>query len=173
MSEDITFFKNFERHRDAELITPPNLIKEKVGSGGINPTLIQRAEDYLQSNKADFAPIADMYFTLLDDNMQRMIKEDMWGEESFEALLFPLVQLKSHGSMFQYPLVTEISGMLINFLEVIQTLDKNALDVILAHKMTLKAVLASRIKDHESAQGRALVDALQDACMRYFQTHGA
>ena len=170
--EDIAFFEDYERYRDAELIKPPNRLKEKVGGGGIDPLLIERAEDFLQNNSTDFAPIAEMYFDLLEDNIQRILKEDIIGEDAFDAMLYPLVQLKSQGSMFKYPLVTEISGMLINFLEVIQNLDKDAVDVILAHKMTLKAVLSSRIQDDSSPQGRSLVQALREACMRYFHAHG-
>ena len=103
-----------------------------------------------------------MYFTMLEDNIQKILKEDVIEDQAFEMLLFPLVQLKSHGTMFSYPIVTEISSMLINFLEVIKNLDKDAIDVIMAHKMTLKAVLMSRIKNDDNDQGRklAVIDSL-------------
>ena len=170
--DDIAFFEDYERQRDAEMIKPPNRLKEKVGSGGIDPLLIERAEQFLQSNSVEFAPIAEMYFGVLEDSIQRILKEDIIGEDAFDALLYPLVQLKAHGGMFQYPLVTEISSMLINFLEVIRSMDKDAVDVILAHKMTLRAVLTSRIQNGSSPQGRALIKALKEACMRYFHARG-
>lgn len=173
MTDDIaSFLGEFEKQREAEIIIPPNTLQEKVGMGGIDPVMLQRAEDFLKSNNQDFQPIADTYFDLLDKSIQRILKEEIIGDEAFEALLYPLVQLKAHGTMFKYPIVTEISGMLINFLEVIKSLDKDAADVILAHKMTLQAVLSRQIKTDKDEEGRALTEALKNACMRYFQTYG-
>lgn len=169
--DETVYFEDYERQRDAELITPPHEIKQKVGSGGIDPKLIQKAEQHIQQNKTDFAPIAETYLQMLDDSCDQFQKDGINDDSAFEALLFPLVQLKAQGGMFKYPLITEISGRAINFLEVIKALDNDAYEIISAHKMALKAVMDNDIKGNGSTEGAALTQALQDACIRYFNAH--
>jgi hypothetical protein len=165
------YFEGYERHRDAELITPPHEIKKKVGSGGIDPKLIKKAEQHIKQDKTNFTPIAETYLLMLEDSCAKLQDQGLDDDDAFEALLFPLVQLKSQGGMFKYPLITEISSRAINFLEVIKALDDDAYDIISAHKMALKAVINKDIKGNDSTEGAALTQALQDACIRYFKAH--
>lgn len=164
-------FNNQKKIRNAELITPPNALRDKVGSGGIDNLVLQRAQELLETNVQDFSPIAEMFLDVLDEHIEKCRKGELTDEEAIEQLIYPTMQLKGQGTMFNYPLVTEICSILVSFLEVIEDLNNNTYDVIMAHKMTLRAVLSSKIKDDGGARGRALVDALKDACLRYFQAH--
>jgi len=158
--------------RDAELIVPPNKLRGKVGYGGIDTVVLQKAQELIEKNTGDFIPVAEMYLTALAENISKAQKGDFENDEiAIEALITPAMQLKGQGAMFNYPLITEICSILVSFLEVVKKLDGDAFDAVLAHKMTLKAVISSRIESDGGAQGRALVDALKDACVRYFQNH--
>ena len=171
MSKEEDVFGHLDKQRDVEIIIPDNKLKQKVGAGGIDPRLIKNAEQVITENKTDFMPIAESYFAMLDASVQKIAYKDIADDAAFEALFYPLVQLKAQGTMFKYPVISEISGMLINFLEVVESLDDDAVSIINAHKVTLRAILNNRIPaSHETDKGNALVNALKDACLRYFQS---
>ncbi len=157
--------------RNAALITPPNSIKSKVGSGGLPVEIIQRAQMSIEDNKQEFEPTAEIYLNALSEMIVKCQRGEFSGERAIAALISPAMQLKSQGSMFKYPLLTEVGSILVNFLEVIKRLDNDAYDVIVAHKITIQAILAGRLQGDGGQQGRALVDALKSACIRYFQAH--
>ena len=163
-------FEDMPRQRTAEFIKPPNVLKSKVGSGGIAPELIEKAEEQIKNNEQDFLPIAENYFDILNEASLQVKDGNLTGQEAFEAILYPLSQLKAQGAMFKQPIVSELAAMLINFLEVIDTLDQQAISIVMVHKMTLQAVIKNKISgDVDTPQNQDLKKALKDACVRYFQ----
>lgn len=156
--------------RKAELISPPNRLKEKVGSGGIDENVLNKAQALLENNTVDFKPIASMLMELLAEAVTDAKNGNIKGETAIEAMIYPAMQLKAQGTMFHYPLVTEISNILVNFLETVTMVDKDVLDLVVAHKMSINAVLASQIKGDGGKVGKDLRDALMDACNRYYKT---
>lgn len=170
ITNDIITFEDMPKKRTAEFIVPPNILKEKVGDGGIAHELIEKAENYIKNNEQDFQPIAENYFQILDEASQKAKDGDIQGAEAFEAILYPLSQLKAQGAMFKQPIVSDLAAMLINFLEVIDDLDHQVISIIMVHKMTLQAVITKKLPaDIETKQNQDLKDALQKACIRYFQ----
>ena len=89
--------------------------------------------------------------------------------EYFDRLMYPLMQLKSQGSLFRYPSVTQISQILIDLLENIKEIDQNALDIVAAYAKSLQAMLTLQIKEVENKVSQELCKALSDACNRYFK----
>lgn len=157
--------------RNAELIIPPNRIKEKVGSGGLDEKIIARAQTLIESNAEDFTPIASSLLDIMDAEIGKAQSGQAKGEAAIEAIIYPAMQLKAQGTMFQYPLITDISGTLVGFLEVIRDINPDALEIVIAHKTAIRAVLRAQIKGDGGAQGEALRAELRDACTRFFQTY--
>ena len=160
-----------KKMRKAELISPPNRLKEKVGSGGLDETIINKAQIMLENNTVDFQPIANMLIEVLDEAIHDAKSGNRNGEEAIEALIYPAMQLKAQGGMFHYQLITEISNILVNFLEVITQIDKDVLDIVVGHRMAIRAVLSGKIKGDGGQTGKELRDALMDACNRYYRAH--
>ena len=73
--------------------------------------------------------------------------------------------------MFHYPLITSIADKLIQFLEVIAKADAASLEIIQAYHTTLRAVLLGQIKGDGGMHGAELMQALVNACYRYFEKH--
>ena len=176
MIQDDTVFYS-ERHfnqsprRKAEFITPPNTIKQKVGSGGLSEEILERAEELLENYAVDFLPLAEIYL----DNLMKGIRvcqnppPGQSAEYLISTMLYPGMQLKANGGMFHYPLVTVMADKLIQFLEVIETPDDKAVEIVIAFHATIKMVVQARIQGEPNAKGRSLVKALNEACERYFK----
>ncbi len=159
--------------RNAEFINPPNILKAKVGSGGLNAQIIDRAQKLLENHTIDFTPLAEIYLEQMENgiNNAKNIKESSECEDRISEILFPCVQLKSNGAMFHYPLITRIADRFVQFMEVVERLDKETIEIAQAFHTTMKIVVAGQIKNDGGEQGDALVEELNSACMRYFEKH--
>ena len=164
---------NQKPKRDSTFITPPNILKAKVGTGGLSEQVIVRAQQLLEDHAEDFGPLAEMYLSRMKegiDKAKRANKKDE-SEEAIEKILLPCVQLKANGAMFHYPLITRIADRFVQFMEVVERLDPETLSIAEAFHATIKIVVSGKIKGDGGAQGEALVDELNNACMRYFEKH--
>lgn len=149
---------------------PPNVLKSKVGSGGLGEDILEKAQTLLENNSVDFQPLAEMYLNklMIAANAARATNGNADTEMRIAALIQPAMQLKSNGGMFHYPLVTTIADKLVQFLEVLAKPDDDALEIIVAFHTTIRAVVMGRIMNDGGRHGKELVEALDAACMRYF-----
>src|SRR4051812_24233615 len=114
-------FKGQKKFRKAKIITLPNAIKKKVGSGGLDAATLVKAERVLTENKIDFKPIAAGLLDDLNVAIHTAAANPLKGDEAIiEAMLYPAAQFRAQGMMFRYPLISEISEILINFLETVE-----------------------------------------------------
>lgn len=159
--------------RKAEFMIPPNVIKQKVGSGGVSEEILDKAQTLLEQNAVDFTPLAEIYLGQLMGGIHvaKNPPKDVPEESLFASMLYPSVQLKANGKMFHYPLITVMADKLIQFLEVVESPDKEVIEIILAFHTTIQMVVQARIQGDAGAQGRSLLKALDQACNRYFEQY--
>lgn len=166
---------NQKPKRDAHFITPPNLIKDKIGDGGLSEAILNRAQDLLENNTEDFRPLAEMYLEQMANGIKAAEQVQGANEKKTEELivpiLYPCMQLKANGGMFRYQLVTTIANIFVQFMEVVERLDAETLDIAQAFHTSIKIVIAGQIKGSGGPQGKALIDELSGACERYFEKH--
>lgn len=157
--------------RKAEFIRPPNMLRMKVGTGGLSDAILDKAQQLLENNTVDFQPLAEMYLGSLMKGIDVAKNSDASKDPEYAiaAMLYPGMQLKANGGMFHYPLITNIADKLIQFLEVIEEPDIEAIEIVLAFHTTMRAVVLGRIAGDGGRHGRELMQALHDACMRYFE----
>lgn len=156
--------------RNAEFFNPPNHLKMKVGNGGLSEDILNKAQALLESNTIDFRPLGEMYLDSIMRGVERCrlnAPDDKDG--ALASVLFPTMQLKANGGMFHYPLVTRVADKLIQFLEVIDEVDKDALEIVLAFHTTIRAILLGQVRGDGGQRGEELMKALVDACYRYFE----
>lgn len=172
MSKDPDHFNQVPR-RKAEFIRPPNTLKAKVGSGGLSEDILNKAQTLLENNAAEFAPLAELYFTSLMRGVESARKASLSddNENVIAHIIYPAMQLKANGGMFHYQLVTRAADKLIQFLEVIERPDEEALEIVVAFLTTIRAIVNSKIIGDGGKHGRDLIDALNHACMRYFEKY--
>lgn len=170
MTSDTPHFNQTPR-RKAEFFTPPNVLKTRVGSGGLSDDILNKAQALLEQNSVDFRPLGEMYLQAMQRGIdQAREKTSEHDEESIIiAMLYPAMQLKANGGMFHYPLITSIADKLIQFLEVVHKLDDEVVEIVLAFQTTIRAILLGQIKGDGGLRGAELMQALVDACYRYFE----
>lgn len=164
---------NREPKRQAEYIQPPNTLKAKVGSGGLSEEILEKAQALLENNAVDFQPLAEMYLGSMMKGIEAANDpdNDNDSETVIAAMLYPAMQLKANGGMFHYPLVTMIADKLVQFLEVIEEADIDAVEIALAFHTTIRAVILGKITGTGGRHGEELIAALDEACMRYFDKY--
>lgn len=162
---------SMQPRRNAEFFNPPNHLKLKVGTGGLTENILGKAQALLENNTVDFTPLAEMYLDAMMKGIEqaRTPDPDLDKDTLIAAILFPGMQLKANGGMFQYHLVTHIADRFVQFMEVIETVDHEALEIIIAFHTTIRAVILGRIKGDGGKRGEELMTALVEACHRYFE----
>ena len=158
--------------RRAEFIKVPNTLKAKVGSGGLSEDILNKAQALLENNTVDFQPLAEMYLTALMKGID-IAKGGSFDEAEYiiSSMLYPAMQLKANGGMFHYPLVTKVADKLIQYLEVIDQADIEAIEIVLAFHTTIRAIVLGRVKGDGGKYGDELMGALKNACVRYFEKY--
>lgn len=163
-----------EKRRNAEFIKPPNHLKKKVGEGGIAENILNKAQALLENADYDFLPLAEKYLQAMMTGIDVARKVNAGTEEHDDetviaGIIYPAMQLKANGSMLHYPLVTQVAERLVHFLEVIERLDDDVIDIVLAYHTSTRAVVMGRVAGDGGQYGEELKQALNDACMRYFE----
>lgn len=166
-----TPYNQLPKQRDARFINPPNLLKQKVGSGGLSKDILQKAQKLLEENNIDFPPIGDNYLERLRigiENAQTPPK-NIEPEQLLAGMIYPSMQLKANGGMFHYELVSKISERIVLFLEVVDEADDDVIEIVQAYYTTIRAIFFGKMTGDGGARGTELSKALEDACQRYFE----
>ncbi len=162
---------NKPRKRKAEFIKPPNILKKKVGSGGLPQSRIDEAQRVIDlEGELSFEPMAKEYLHELLGGI-KLIKQnklDLDKETLIAGLIYPTLQLRANGKMFGHSLVTQISNKLIHFLEVIDYPDDEVLNIILVFHSSMTLILKRKMKGMGGKEGQALFLELDNLCQRYF-----
>jgi hypothetical protein len=160
-----------KQQRKAVFIKPLNTLRAKVGYGGLNEEILNKAEAVIENNSVDFLPMAEMYLSGIMRGIERAGNPSPGDEDEtlIAGMIYPAIQLKANGGMFRYSLVSRIGDMLIQFLEVIAAPDKDAIEIVLAFHTTMRTILKSRISGLGGKHGDELKQALESACRRYFE----
>lgn len=153
---------------DVELITPPNTIKKKVGTGGIARETIKEAETRMQSKEKHFLPIIEEHMKKITDALKDHQRKP---EHTIKDISASINQLKSQGGMFNYQLVSDVSALLLGFLPRAKKIDGDILEILAAYQVTVRTIITRNLRGPKTAEGRALIDELENACDRYYKLH--
>lgn len=156
----------------ARFITPPNLLKQKVGSGGFDPAAVQRVKHLMNNNPQPYEEYLKDCLDDLSASINLIESEDYSQRDKIAMMTQATMQLKSHGATFGYPLITETAEILLHFLESTDKMNVETKMIIQAHANTLRIILNNKLQGHGGEHGNALLEELYNACNRYFEKHG-
>ena len=146
----------------AQLFTPPNTLRMKVGGGfgGIDAGAIAKAEEALKAMSAQFGQWLQDEITKLDA-AQMAIRTQGLTTETAEGLYFRAHDLKGLGSTYQYPIVTRMAGSLCKLLDDPAKRTEAPIVLLDAHIDAIKAVVRDEIQTDEHPVGRELAETLE------------
>lgn len=140
-----------------EVITPPNMLKLKVGGklGPIDEKAIARAEAALQSLSIQFQSWIEDEVEKLDIARKRAEDEGR-TQASMDNLRTRAHDLKGLGTTYEYPLVTRLAGSLCKLLENPALRTQMPQKLLDAHIDAIRAAVRQKIKTDTHPVGIAL-----------------
>lgn len=159
--------------RKPRFIKPPNKLKLKVGAGGLDEKLLDKAQEVIRKNAIDFKPIGAPLLADLMGAINALNQANMGAEriKAQDELANAIMQLKANGGMFRYQLISEIAALALHFLESAPDINADAMRVIDVHAQTIRVIMANGLKGDGGQEGYALVKELEGACNRYFKKY--
>ena len=154
-------------------IKPPNKLKAKVGAGGIDETLLDRAQNFIKTVEIDFKPIALDFLSEIKVAMKkaREANDIETRTKAKEELARAIMQLKANGGMFKYQLISEIAALALYFLESVEELNEDSIQVIAVHEKAIQIIVANNMSGDGGQEGYALVKELEKACDRFYKKY--
>lgn len=152
-----------------KFIKVENKIQKKAGFGEIAEVSISRSESIILNNNVDFKEVATPILFNLRETiaLARQNPEDI--TKMRQELIKPIMELKANGAMFKYELVGALASIMLSFLEHINQLSKDALEIIEAHEKTLSVIVLKSIKGDGGVLGKQVTEELEGACARYYR----
>ena len=155
--------------KKAKFIKVENKIQKKAGFGEIPEVAVSRSESIIFNNTVDFKEVATPILHNLRETIQQAKENPEKIDILRQELIKPIMELKANGAMFKYDLIGSLASIMLSFLEHINELNKDALDIIEAHEKTLTLIVAKSIKGDGGALGKQVIDELESACGRYYR----
>lgn len=154
---------------------PPNALKIKVGYGGIPAARLKEAQDHIERNETDFVPIGRAHLEAVVGAMIDAQDSSGAGEDRIRniwaTLCLEIMQIKAHGGMFGYGLVSLISGIALDFLERAETVNEDGLSILNSYANMLETIFDNKIRGDGAEKGMELARELNAACERYYKKH--
>lgn len=147
-----------------------HVLQAKVGFGIIDEETLKQAQSVIDKNDFNFAPIASMFLGQLNDGLDIAKNESVTNRRSIERLINPVMQIKANARIFKYDLLGNLATIMLDFLEKLNELDSDVIEIVDAHHKTLSHIVTSEMKGGGGQIGTSLETELSGACTRYMNT---
>ena len=156
--------------RPLEVFMPPNMLKAKVGAGGLNASMIKRAEAAIEELRGEFAGwIVDDVNRLVQrrDGYEAARNPDTLGE-----LYRASHDLKGQASTFDFPLVARVASSLCKLTDDTSDGLELPLALINAHVDAIKVIVREGVKDPTHQTGTVIAGELEAQVGAFLDKHG-
>ena len=147
-----------------EVITPPNILKTKVGPRG--PTeedfkAIEKAEKVIEGMADKYVDVVAHDLASLQEAVEKLEKDVENRSEHLEKIFLVSHDMKGQGGSFGYPLVTIICNQLGRFIEKLESVGDPEIQVIALHIDAVNVVVRENMKDAGGGAAGALLKGLE------------
>ena len=157
--------------KKAKFFDPDTRLKKKVGNTPFKKDKVEKANSFIEKNDVDFKPMAEDLLKQMREILDEAQKRPEDQKEIVELLTQPVMELKANAATFKYPLISQMMNILLNFLETLEELNKDALDVAEVNYKTVRVILAHDMKGNKDKRGDLFVKELDSAIQRYRKKH--
>ena len=154
--------------KEPRIVKANHLLQAKVGMGSIEEKKIRRSQKVMDNMAVDFTPMAEEYLAQLAAALDSARKDDITSARKIQLMTEPVMQVKANAAMFDYALVGILASVMLNFLEALEDVDGDVLDIVEANYKTMRLLVGNKMKGDGGEYGKELQAELKDACRRYF-----
>ncbi|MBI3503876.1 MAG: hypothetical protein HY059_03475 [Proteobacteria bacterium] len=148
--------------RSFQVINPPNLLKQKVGSGGLDSHSLKKAEKVFDGLRGEFEEIARGDVAKLVSAANALLGNPNDLKKRQEVYMLSH-ELRGQGGSYGYPLVTRFGDQLCRYLDATDMLDAKSLVIVKAASDAIAVVINSKVVGDGGDTGRQLVGMLDKA----------
>lgn len=148
-------------------IRPPDLLRNKVGKGGLPQNTIDNAQLIISEQRIDIRPYLREQLNRLQQGMNGAEDESLDFTTKCNQILNPLAMLKAHAGMFGYDLISEIAEIALEYTEHLRSLDPHVLELLARHHDTMRTILDNNIRGNGGDEGYELALNLYKATQDY------
>ena len=138
-----------------EIFTPPNMLKAKMGSGGIDAAAIARAEAAVEEIKSDFPTWMQADVEQLTQRHAEFVATK--SPELRTALHRAANDVKGQAATFGYPLAARVAASLCDLLES----ELRPAPLVTAHVDAIRVIVRDQVRDESEPTALALVQELE------------
>ena len=143
-------------------------LRSKIGpNAGIQKHQIEEAQNFIDHSGLDYTDQALEYMNKLENVVKGMRAMPYNREGDYNQISMPIMQIKGQAGMFGNTLASEISYVLLVFLERFQRLDDNVLDIVEEYIKAVRLSYNANLYDTKSQGGKDIVIELDRALKRY------
>lgn len=147
-----------------QMITPPNLLKSKVGTGGatgIDPDLIKRAESVLDGMGDEFEETVTIEIARMMKLAMDLESDSTKADRILRKVRNSAHDLRGQGATYGYELISDAAQSLYVYAENLAEPAKLNPDVIRAHADAMRAIIKNKVKGSGGGVGGDLVKSLE------------
>lgn len=155
--------------KDVKKIRATNALAQKIGSGEIDAAKIEAAQAAIENSQVDFLELAKPFLDQLK-NAISAVKNDpefKGREKLLNNITFPIMNLKANAATFNYPLVSEAAGTVLNFLDAVNKIDSDIVVIADSLHKAITVIVMQKMSGKDNPAGKALVQEFKDVCKRY------
>ena len=150
------------REQPIELFMPPNMLKAKLGGGGmtgIDMAAIKRAEAAMENIKSEFASWAAQDVEKLMAARARFGKTQ--DAPSRAALLRAAHDMKGQAATFNYPMIARVAGSLSRLIGELPENRELPLPLVDAHVTAVHVIYRDKVMDESNKVALVLAGELE------------
>lgn len=143
-------------------------LRAKIGvSAKIEAKDIEKAQGLIDNSGLDYKPVALRHIKQLEGVIQSMRATDYNREQDYNMVSMPIMQIKGQAGMFGNHLASDVSYLILVFLEQYQRLDDSILDIVEVYIKAVRLSYDLHLYNSDSQGGKDIVDELKNALTRY------
>lgn len=146
------------------------LLQSRVGAGKIKPDKIQRAESRIEAvrGRLDIKPFADTHIAEIKALLEAL-RQPGADLALTDDIARSVMKFKGNIGIFSEGPLIGLTIIMLNWVESIETLDNDVLEVLNGYSITLDQIFSGKLKDPRMIE--IIIKEMQAACDRYFAKH--
>jgi len=156
--------KKNDSKKDVQIVKADRRLQMKAGSGLISSDRILKSQKIIEDNTVDFLPIAADLLNSIAIALQAAKNN---SSNAMEPLKRPIMIMKAEAALFGFPLVSILTGTMLDFLESHESVDNDILKIVEVHLKSLQFIISHKMRGDGGAHGSAFRTELENVCQRY------